>query len=685
MSGNITKMARLIFVENNTNRGSKRYRVKKIGGWRSVRLYLEPSSRKWWEDPDVLVAKLPHQPLNYKMRTFSKTSSQSSLAHHQPHHGAWPSITLTSAAAATPAYNSKSKATTSPELTAKCATVTMMLAERIIRNDWSVEDEHFFDSNNMNVWQTLEFLSGVNSRKRYNYEGYNDANNAIRTLTPSWRRDSFVEKNVNPNGDESNSGPNGKYSTVANSTSETNDHLVNNNAGAVDVNGLRGGSAGRGGGAAGIGRNHRSSFSHSKASKYAKASHRKRKDKQKLQANELDPEYALSPADYSDLIKCTFNLPRISAALERLMGTNVVRLTDRNYMKELRERIEDDYRANLQKRIKARELKEVERERILIIEGKTNVIPAELADDPIFVVDKKADLEILKSRAKLKTNREKNSDRLKLQGVKWERERLQHEEEEAQRINVLRQRYKEQKALEEQYKDEDANKGMDLLRIDNEEWRPCEQQLKEFLEQERAKMKERSLRMPTPFATDPKDINNILKARKAFREVERRIRKAIEEKHEENLKQKHLPHQLSGQQQPTGFTILEQSQEQIIQKALEELPATKDPFETEDVVDTAVVRSSISLAKQRYAHMLQQELENDVSEGLLISKEQYDHLRYEDDKIMQLRNARDIRELYQLAEEIIIGERVESYAEEEEALAEEEEVENEEPEVPEQE
>lgn len=54
---------------------------------------------------------------------------------------------------------------------------------------------------------------------------------------------------------------------------------------------------------------------------------------------------------------------------------------------------------------------------------------------------------------------------------------------------------------------------MFFCRIDNEEWRPCEQQLKEFLEQERAKMKERSLRMPTPFTTDPKDINNILKAR----------------------------------------------------------------------------------------------------------------------------------------------------------------------------
>ncbi|XP_061389766.1 uncharacterized protein LOC133324956, partial [Musca vetustissima] len=76
--------------------------------------------------------------------------------------------------------------------------------------------------------------------------------------------------------------------------------------------------------------------------------------------------------------------------------------------------------------------------------------------------------------------------------------------------------------------------------------------------------------------------------------------------------------------------------------------------------------STISVAKQRYANMLKHELEGDVAEGLLISKDQYDHLRYEDEKIMQLRNARDIRELYQLAEEIIIGERIEDNGEEEE-------------------
>lgn len=53
---------------------------------------------------------------------------------------------------------------------------------------------------------------------------------------------------------------------------------------------------------------------------------------------------------------CSFNLPRVSAQLEKLMGTNVVRLTDRKYMQELRKRIQDDYNATLQKRISQREV-----------------------------------------------------------------------------------------------------------------------------------------------------------------------------------------------------------------------------------------------------------------------------------------------------------------------------------------
>lgn len=56
------------------------------------------------------------------------------------------------------------------------------------------------------------------------------------------------------------------------------------------------------------------------------------------------------------LFMYSFNLPRVSAQLEKLMGTNVVRLTDRKYMQELRKRIQDDYNATLQKRISQREV-----------------------------------------------------------------------------------------------------------------------------------------------------------------------------------------------------------------------------------------------------------------------------------------------------------------------------------------
>lgn len=95
--------------------------------------------------------------------------------------------------------------------------------------------------------------------------------------------------------------------------------------------------------------------------------------------------------------------------------------------------------------------------------------------------------------------------------------------------------------------------------------------------------------------------------------------------------------------------------------------------------DTVISEDAISLsvAKQQYAEELEAEMEDEFNRGLLISKQQYDQLRFEDDKIVALRNAKvswetfnnliplfnsflnplsqDIRELYQLAEEIITG------------------------------
>ncbi|XP_017115991.1 intersectin-2 isoform X2 [Drosophila elegans] len=375
-----------------------------------------------------------------------------------------------------------------------------------------------------------------------------------------------------------------------------------------------------------------------------------------------------------------FNLPRISARLERLMGTNVVKLTDRAYMKELRERIDEDYRKQLLSRIRARELKEVERERMLIIEGKSDVIPDELADDPIFMVNKDANMEIQKERSKLKTAREKNAERLKLQGVKWERERLQHAAKEAELLAKKRERHRQQKLLVEQYRTEDAERGMDLLRIENEDWRECEKSLKEFLEEERAKMKERSLRISHPYSSDPQDIQNIVRARQKFRETELRIRNQLEDK----LKDVKLA--VTTQQLTELIEDAHRSSVELVPEASledDELQGEAQSRYLDDVTDvseeTVISEDAISLtlAKQQYAEELEAEMEDEFNRGLLISKQQYDQLRFEDEKIVALRNAKNIRELYELAEEIINGEKFEEAPEEaeEEALAEEQELE----------
>ncbi|XP_030384887.1 uncharacterized protein LOC115632053 [Scaptodrosophila lebanonensis] len=360
-----------------------------------------------------------------------------------------------------------------------------------------------------------------------------------------------------------------------------------------------------------------------------------------------------------------FNLPRISARLERLMGTNVVKLTDRSYMKELRERIDEDYRKQLLARIKAREMKEVERERMLIIEGKSDVIPDELADDPIFMVNKDANIEIMKERSKLKTSREKNAERLKQQGVKWERERLQHAAKEAEQLAKKRERQRQQKLLVEQYKAEDAERGMDLLRIDNEDWRECEQNLKEFLELERAKMKERSMRVPTAYSSDPLDIQNIVRARQKFRETELRIRQQLDDKTKDG-KSPLTPKQMTALTTDVrGSTELQPMREfsrDFDSESFHELMRRRLMDDATDVSEDSVISEgaiSISVAKQQYAEELEEEMEDEFNRGLLISKQQYDQLRFEDEKIVALRNAKDIRELYQLAEEIIMGDVIE--------------------------
>ncbi|KAH8413295.1 hypothetical protein KR009_009767 [Drosophila setifemur] len=560
----------------------------------------------------------------------------------------------------------------------RCATVTMLLAQRIARNAcWSVDEEPSYSANKMNVWQTLEYLSGLSLRKRYNYEGFADNQNVIRTLTPSWRRDSFAEK---AKAEELAGGAGGSVVKYPEERSSSNAPII----AVPEEPRIRTSFQGSDNGIKSAGKN---------------ATGLRRNRTRSRSGPHLDPEYALSPEDLQDLVKCTFNLPRISARLERLMGTNVVKLTDRAYMKELRERIDEDYRKQLLSRIRARELKEVERERMLIIEGKSDVIPDELADDPIFMVNKDANLEIQKERSKLKTAREKNAERLKLQGVKWERERLQHAAKEAELLAKKRERQRQQKLLVEQYRTEDAERGMDLLRIENNDWRECEKNLKEFLKQERAKMKERSLRVSQPYSSDPMDIQNIVRARcvmplisgksfqltkiiilrQKFRETELRIRNQLEDKLKD-VKTAVTTQQLTELIEDAHRSSMEIDREPSMDD-LENQDAVQRKYldDVTDVSDETVISEdaiSLTLAKQQYAEELEAEMEGEFNRGLLISKQQYDQLRFEDEKIVALRNAKNIRELYQLAEEIIMGEIFEEPEEaEEEEIGEEQDAE----------
>jgi len=170
----------------------------------------------------------------------------------------------------------------------RCATVTMLLAQRIARNAcWSVDEETSFSANKMNVWQTLEYLSGLSLRKKYNYEGFSDTHNVLRTLTPSWRRDSFAEK---AKAEELAGG-------AAASAVKKYPEERSSSAPLIAVEDP------------GLGTSFQSSDNvamcvrpRAKSPTGQRRKHRSRN--RKRNTPHLDPEYALSPEDLQDLVKC---------------------------------------------------------------------------------------------------------------------------------------------------------------------------------------------------------------------------------------------------------------------------------------------------------------------------------------------------------------------------------------------
>ncbi|XP_049287659.1 calponin homology domain-containing protein DDB_G0272472 isoform X6 [Anopheles funestus] len=225
--------------------------------------------------------------------------------------------------------------------------------------------------------------------------------------------------------------------------------------------------------------------------------------------------FAVKPTRRQDV-----NLPRVTAQLEKLMGTNVVRLTDRKYMQELQRRIQEDYNVTLEKRISEREhrewqrqkqlildgkyslencprsliplhsivlAKEIERERNLILSGAGDSIPEEMTSS-VFLVNQKTNVNILNKREKLKTIREKNAERLIKQGHRWERERLQMEEQSRER--EIERRTKREALLEQEklYMIEENDRSLNLLRMKTKKG-PCrDMNLRSMLMQQREEL-----------------------------------------------------------------------------------------------------------------------------------------------------------------------------------------------------
>ncbi|XP_052757811.1 uncharacterized protein LOC128202247 [Galleria mellonella] len=94
--------------------------------------------------------------------------------------------------------------------------------------------------------------------------------------------------------------------------------------------------------------------------------------------------------------------PHVQARLEKHMGSNLVRLKGKSYMTDVEERIRAINEENLNKRISARVLDEMERLKRLILVGKTPLkeCPPELYHHPVFVFWRMVTREVAKASKK---------------------------------------------------------------------------------------------------------------------------------------------------------------------------------------------------------------------------------------------------------------------------------------------
>lgn len=199
------------------------------------------------------------------------------------------------------------------------------------------------------------------------------------------------------------------------------------------------------------------------------------------------------------------------------------------------------------------------------------------------------------------------------------------------------------------------------------------------MESERAKMKARSEKVPTPFMSCPFDIINVMKARKLAEEEEKKRlaeleRQRIEEEEAERLRQEELLKIQEANKKKKG----KKGRVEVVKKPP---PPPPEPVELEG---EALLKANLSFNEDDQQRKLGEEsvqtiistfpgqdghtenlalrlkdlkdsLEKDIQSGNLNSKETYNPYFYIDPKINRLQAAKNMIELFKIAEEIIMG------------------------------
>nr|XP_029727063.1 uncharacterized protein LOC109421338 [Aedes albopictus] len=360
------------------------------------------------------------------------------------------------------------------------------------------------------------------------------------------------------------------------------------------------------------------------------------------------------PVEYmGPKIEYTVNLPRVTAQLEKLMGTNVVRLTDRKYMQELQRRIQQDYNVTLEKRIHEREAKELERERNLILSGAGDSIPEDMSSS-VFSVNKKTNQHICNKREKLKTIREKNAERLIKQGLRWERERLQMEDYNRQKEIERKSRREALLEKEKLYMIEDNERALNLLRMKTKKG-PCrDMDLRSLLMQQREELGEKIQQRDFDLNDDKRMDSDRSKEKK-------RRRKKQPTKKEADTQLSSPEEGYSSMNPPELASDLETS---IMIKIDKDSKDSGDDTDALDDVSTVEVSEGAGGSEAEDADASEAVDPVEVAEAEAMKEEMSKALekkkvkaRNEDPKITRLKEADTVNEIYSIADEIIILEK----------------------------